>query len=164
MVSYICVSQNAENNLEPVHSPRKATIYSAVLPGLGQAYNQKYWKIPIAYAGIGTFSYLAYKNQVEFNRYKNAYIIRQDNQIDEFYGVYNNQALINKMDALRKQRDLCIIGTVLFYAIQIVDANVDANLFNFDISDDLSFRITPSSFNQVYTRTPVFGLNCTLKF
>lgn len=164
LVSLFCVSQNAENTVEPLHSPRKATIYSAVLPGLGQAYNKKYWKIPIAYVGIGSFSYLAYANQVEFMRYKNAYLLRQDKQIDEFYGIKNDQALINNMDLHRKQRDLCIIGAAVFYAIQIVDANVDANLFDFDIDDDLSIRITPTSFNQVYARTPVLGINCTLKF
>jgi len=163
-MSFAGFSQSAENDNTAIHSPRKATIFSAVLPGLGQAYNKKYWKIPIVYVGIGAFTYLAYDNQVEFNRYKNAYLIRQDGGTDEFYGTYNNQALINSMDLYRKQRDLCIIGAALFYAIQIVDANVDANLFDFDISDDLSMRLTPATFNQVYMRTPAMGISCTIQF
>ncbi|MDD3859568.1 MAG: DUF5683 domain-containing protein, partial [Bacteroidales bacterium] len=67
-------------------------------------------------------------------------------------------------DKYRKQRDLCLIGVIVFYTLQIVDANVDAHLFNFDISDDLSINISPSSFNQIYMRTPVVGINCKIKF
>jgi len=168
---YISVfSQQPETDeITQNHSPRKATILSAVLPGLGQAYNKKYWKIPVIYVGIGTFSYLVYENQSEFVRYKNAYIIRQSGERDEFTNsdgtqIHNDQALINSMDKYRKQRDLCLIGAVVFYALQIVDANVDAHLFNFDISDDLSVKISPSSFNQFYTRTPLIGINCEIKF
>lgn len=154
---------------DKLHSPRKATILSAVIPGMGQAYNKKYWKIPIVYIGIGAFSYMAYDNQDEFTRYKNAYIIRKGGGVDEFTlgdgtQVYNNQSLINSMDKYRKQRDLCLIGVIVFYTLQIVDANVDAHLFNFDISDDLSINISPSSFNQIYMRTPVVGINCKIKF
>jgi len=164
----ICMSgfsqQIEKQEKEKVHSPRKATILSAVLPGLGQVYNKKYWKIPVIYVGIGAFSYLAYTNQAEFVRYKNAYIIRKAGGTDEFFGLHNEQALINSMDLYRKQRDLCLIGTILFYALQIVDANVDAHLFNFDISDDLSINISSLSFDRVYTRTPVIGINCEIKF
>lgn len=161
--------QNNEQENSKIHSPRKATILSAVLPGLGQAYNKKYWKIPVIYAGIGVSSYLAYDNHTEFVRYKNAYIIRHNDGVDEFSQpdgtqIYNDQALINSMDKFRKQRDLCLIGTLLFYTLQIVDANVDANLFDFDISDDLSMKISPYAFNQVYMRTPAFGINCVIKF
>lgn len=164
-ISLVCFSQKADDAGIAEHSPRRATIYSAVLPGLGQGYNHKYWKIPIVYAGIGSFSYLAYANQVEFNRYRNAYIIRKDGGTDEFYDyITSEQGLINNMDRYRKQRDLCLIGSIVFYAIQIVDANVDANLFDFDISDDLSFKLSPGSINQAYNGTPVLGVGCVIKF
>jgi hypothetical protein len=164
-ISLACFSQETDKVEATVHSSLKATIYSAVLPGLGQGYNRKYWKIPVVYVGIGSFSYLAYSNQTEFNRYKNAYIIRKDNGVDEFYSsIPSEQGLINNMDRYRKQRDLCLIGAIVFYAIQIVDANVDANLFDFDISDDLSLKFTPGSFNQAYNGTPVLGVGCTIKF
>lgn len=159
-----CSAQNVANKPGQLHSPRKATIYSAVLPGLGQFYNKKYWKIPIVYVGMGSFTYLAMQNQQEFNRYRTAMLLREDEQEDEFADIYNDQALLNFMDNYRKNRDLCIIGTVVFYAIQIVDANVDANLFDFDISDDLSLRIIPQPVNNQFTRTPIPGIACTIKF
>jgi hypothetical protein len=164
-ISFAGFTQNPTETNSTTHSPKKATIYSAVLPGLGQAYNKKYWKIPVAYVGIGAFSYMAYNNQVEFNRYRNAYLIREAGGEDEFYNyITSSQGLINSMDKYRKQRDLCFIGAVVIYAIQIVDANVDANLFDFDISDDLSMRLYPVSFNQAYSKTPVFGVSCAVKF
>ena len=167
--SQICFAQKNTSDQSEIHSPRKATIYSAVLPGAGQFYNKKYWKIPIAYVGIGAFTYLAIKNQNEFNRYKNALIQREAGEFDEFIDangneIYNETALINYMDKFRKNRDLNIIGVAAVYAIQIVDANVDANLFDFDISDDLSIRIIPQTINNYYTRTPVTGIGCTIKF
>jgi hypothetical protein len=113
---------------------------------------------------MGSFTYLAMQNQQEFNRYRTAMLLRQDEQVDEFADIYNDQALLNFMDNYRKNRDLCIIGTVVFYAIQIVDANVDANLFDFDISDDLSLRILPQPINNHLTRTPTPGIACTIKF
>ncbi len=151
------------------HSPRKATIYSAAVPGLGQFYNKKYWKIPIVYVGIGAFTYLAIDNQQEFSRFKTARLLRVDSLPDEFTtaeGVqtYNNTALENNMDKYRRQRDLNIIGAFVIYAIQIVDANVDANLFDFDIGDDLSLKILPQTNYNQFTRTYVPGIGCTLKF
>lgn len=151
------------------HSPRKATIYSAVLPGLGQIYNKKYWKIPIVYGGMGAFTYLAIQNQNEFNRYKTAILQREAGEVDEFTDVngneiYNETALLNYMDKYRKNRDLNIIGVAVVYAIQIVDANVDANLFDFDISDELSIRVFPQTLNNYYTRTPITGIGCTINF
>lgn len=158
-----------DNSKKEEHSPKKASIYSAVVPGLGQFYNKKYWKIPIAYAGIGSFTYLAIKNQKEFNRFKTALLLRNDGEIDEFIDangneIYNETALINNMDKFRKNRDLCIIGVAVFYAIQIVDANVDANLFDFDIGDDLSLKILPQTNYNSFSRKPVTGIYCTLNF
>jgi hypothetical protein len=159
----LSIAQKAEKQDPSYHSPRKASIYSAVLPGLGQAYNKKYWKIPIVYAGVGSFGYLAWQNQSAFSEYKNAYILLDNNQPNN-YPNFNKQALINLMDEYRKQRDLCILGVVAFYAIQIVDANVDANLFDFDISDDLTLRLVPTVKPGMQSPAPVTGITCTLKF
>jgi hypothetical protein len=159
----LSIAQRVEKQDPSYHSPRKATIYSAVIPGLGQAYNKKYWKIPVVYAGIGTFGYLTLQNQAAFIEYKNAYILLDNNQPNNYPNL-NEQALINSMDAFRKQRDLCILGVVAFYAIQIVDANVDANLFDFDISDDLTLRLAPTVKPGMQNPAPVTGIICTIKF
>lgn len=159
----LLVGQKSENREVSPHSPRKATIFSAVLPGLGQAYNKKYWKIPIVYAGMGAFGYLTWSNQNQFNNYRNAYMKLANNEPND-YPDFNKEALINKMDGYRKQRDLCILGMAAFYAIQIVDANVDANLFDFDISDDLTLRIVPQLQSGILNPAPVAGISCTIKF
>ncbi len=146
------------------HSPRKASIYSAIVPGWGQAYNKKYWKIPVIYAGIGSFTYIALDNHKEFNRFKNAYLLRADGGQDEFFGILNEQALINEMDRWRKFRDYCIIGAVVVYVLQIVDANVDANLYNFDVSDDLSLRFAPEINNNLIVNKPNLSLKFVMTF
>ena len=164
VITNLVWSQSANNVAEDYHSPRKATIYSTALPGLGQAYNKKYWKIPVIYVGIGSLSYLSIQNQAEFSRYKSAYILRADGGTDEFFGIYNETALLDFMDDYRKNRDLCFIGITVLYIIQIVDANVDANLYNFDISDDLSMRLFPYSSTNIFTRTPEYGFGCKITF
>jgi hypothetical protein len=121
---------------------KRATIFSVVIPGSGQIYNKKYWKAPIVWAGMGAFSYFAYDNNHEFLRYKNAFLLRQDGGVDEFSDILNDDGLINEMDRWRRYRDLNLIGALLFYVVQIVDANVDASLADFDVSNDLSLRIS----------------------
>jgi hypothetical protein len=168
--SALSFAQTSENQSVVVHSPKKASIYSAVLPGLGQAYNRKYWKIPIIYVGLGAFTYFAIDNQKEFNRYKNAYMIREAGGIDEFsssvnlLNSYSDVGLIEQMDKWRKFRDLNFVGIAIFYTLQIVDANVDANLFDFDVSDELSMKLFPKTINTNYSRTPVLGIGCLINF
>ncbi len=157
-------SQSIENKGKKTHSPRKATIFSTIVPGLGQAYNKKYWKIPVIYAGIGAFAYLSIDNNNEFNRFKTAYKQRIDGETDEFYGILNDQALLNEMDRWRKFRDYCIVGGLVFYILQIVDANVDANLYDFDVSDDLSLRILPDFRSNYGYNTPTLELKIVKKF
>ncbi|MEA1874371.1 MAG: DUF5683 domain-containing protein [Bacteroidota bacterium] len=146
-----------------VKSPRKASLYSAVLPGAGQIYNGKYWKAPIVWVGMGTFAYMAIGNQSKFIRFKDAYLLRQDGGIDEFYDFLTPEALINEMDRYRRFRDLNIIGATLFYVIQIVDANVDAALSDFDVSDDISLRISQPE-SQFAVAQQSVGFTLTLKF
>lgn len=155
------IAQESDTIIKPKPSPKKAMIMSACLPGLGQAYNKKYWKIPIVYAGLGTLSYLAYNNQQQFNKYHDAYILREQGGIDEFYNILNSQALINEMEKYRRQRDISLIGLFAFYMIQIVDASVDAHLADFDVSDNLTINIQPGTSLNFAS---MVGLSVKLKF
>lgn len=129
---------------ESTHSVKKAVRYSMVLPGLGQAYNRKYWKIPIIY-GLGGFTaFTAVRNGREYIRYRDAYRIRVDGDpatIDEFQGQINNAVLRQNRDAFRQRRDLYWILTAGVYALNLVDAAVDAHLFDFNVSDNLSMHL-----------------------
>lgn len=148
---------------EVVHSPRKATIYSAVLPGLGQAYNKKYWKIPLIYAGFGAIGYFINWNNENYQLFKIGYshltdtipetqdylkieAVRRNNYDLDNPNHYNNlkTALQRQQDYYRRNRDLLIISMVAFYGLNIIDASVDAHLFDFDISDDLTMKWQPS--------------------
>lgn len=148
--------------VEKKHSPKTATLL-ALVPGAGQAYNRKYWKMPIVYAGMGACIYVVISQQTQFNRYKQAYINRDNGVADEFPAL-SQQALLNNMDNKRTFRDYALIGTVLIYALQIVDANVDAHLFYFDVGDDLSAQIMPKTLDNHFSRTPVLGISCKISF
>ena len=157
------VSTEKVKEKEKFHSPKTATLL-AIVPGAGQAYNRKYWKMPIVYATMGTCMYFAISNHKEFSRFKNAYMQRDNGEHDEFYGILSSEAIMNNMDRNRTIRDYLIAGTVLLYALQIIDANVDAHLFYFDVGDNLSAVFYPQTFNHTYTRTPILGVGCTLNF
>ncbi len=148
------------------HSPRKATIMSAVLPGLGQAYNEKYWKIPVVYATLGGSAYLLVRNQINHKNFKEAYIARVDgnpNTVDNQYkGQYSDEQLRTIQDTYRRWRDLSGIALAAFYVLNILDASVDAYLYEFDVSDDLSLRLGPSAIPHRGTASA--GLNLTLRF
>jgi len=124
--------------------PKKAGLYSAILPGGGQFYTRKYWKIPIIYAGLITSAYYIRENNNSYQLYKNTYVNRlQNNNSDEFYGTYSNTDLKTLSDYYRRNREisiLCFFGT---YLLNIIDASVSAHLFDYDVSDDLSLHIQP---------------------
>lgn len=146
------------------HSPKKAALFSAVLPGLGQAYNKKYWKIPIIYAGVATTLYFANKNHQEFKTFKSAYLSRVDDDpstIDDL-PLYSDANLLTLTEYYRRNRDLFVIGTVVVYALNVIDAAVDAHLFYFDVSDDLSLNVLPN-FN-VNATGAYTGFYLTLNF
>ncbi len=166
-------------NAEEIHSPKKATIYSALLPGLGQAYNKKYWKIPIIYAGFGTIGYFVGWNNNYYNIYKQAYSDLTDGDDNtnsyldldaaKYYNLddptdYNNfrTGLSKQQDYYRRNRDLLIICMFGFYGLNIIDASVDAHLFNFDITDDLTFNWQPAM--NSLDKQWVYGFNCTFNF
>lgn len=124
------------------HSPRKAA-YLAIVPGLGQIYNKKYWKVPIVYAGFGTLAYFIHFNQKGYLKWKQAYIDFPDYDLEYDFPLTLEQIDRTK-NSYKRYRDLSIIGTAGFYILQIIDATVDAYLFDWDISEDLSMKLEPA--------------------
>lgn len=119
---------------------------SAILPGLGQAYNKKYWKLPIIYAGLGGFTYMFVANNEQYNDYRQAlkYSANHSNSSVAVYGrVYSQSQLQTQKLYYRKYRDFAAIGVAIIYVLNIIDANVDAHLKTFDVSDDLSINVRP---------------------
>jgi len=136
--------ENPEPLKSSVHSPKKASLLSAALPGAGQFYNKKYWKIPIVYIGFGALAYSAGFNSRFYRSYKNELINRQQNtgNLNLELERYSDANLDELQSFYRRNRDLSYIGMALLYMINIVDATVDAHLFDFDMSDNLSLRIS----------------------
>ncbi len=128
--------------------PSRAAFYAAILPGLGQAYNGDYWKIPLVYGAIGTGVGIAIYNHDLFQTYRTAYKDRIAGRIDEFTEVgedgslnqvFTEDQLIRAQDFYRRNKELSILITAGIYVLQIVEANVDAHLSQYDIQDRLSF-------------------------
>ncbi len=154
-------------------SPAKAAFYSAVLPGLGQAYNKRYWKIPLVYIGLGTGVYFYINNNKEYNRYRDAYKSRLAGlENDEFY--FDSEG--NKLDTprvtteglergqkfYRKNKEISLLVTLGIYALNIIDANVDAHLMQYNIDENLS--LAPHyRFNEI-DATSNLGLTFNFKF
>lgn len=130
-------------------APARAAFLSAIVPGLGQAYNKKYWKIPIVYGAIGTSVYFYVDNNKKYHRYRDAYKMRLAGKDDEFKGQYSDQTLINAQRTFQRNRDLSLLISFGLYALNIIDANVDAHLMQFNVNDNLSFRpeIYPNEIN-----------------
>ena len=154
------------------HDPKKATIYSMILPGLGQAYNKKYWKIPIVYTGFGVCYYFISFNNKEYKEWQEAYnhsLSDPDNteppvnEYEEMYGS-NPQILKDQKDYYRRNRDLSYIFTGIWYLLNVVDAAVDAHLYSWEIDDDLSLRFEPTLTEPLYGYKPGGGLRLTLNF
>ncbi|MCX7697479.1 MAG: DUF5683 domain-containing protein [Bacteroidales bacterium] len=121
-----------------MHSPQKALILSAFLPGSGQVYNRQYWKAPLYIGGLVATGYLAYTNYQYYKDYKKAYLARTDNDsltMDPF-PYYSEQNLLDIMSFYRRNTELSIIGFSLFYALNILDAYVYAHFFDFSIQID----------------------------
>lgn len=150
-------------------NPKAALGLSLVLPGAGQAYNKKYWKIPIIY---GVFGYLAYKiddNKKNYEDYKKAYELRVDGDedtVDKYAGVYNDATLKRLRNLRKKGLESNWIFVVVTYLLNGVDAYVDAHLLEFDISEDLSINLNPSvqPNDQFSNPTPGMGLRIALSF
>lgn len=121
-------------------APAKAAFYSAVLPGLGQAYNKKYWKIPLVYGAMGTSLYYYSWNNRKYNQYRNAYKNRLAGYTDDKFEYLDDARLIQAQRFHQRNRDISLLLTVGFYILNIVDANVDAHLLQFNVNDNLSLN------------------------
>lgn len=148
-------------------SPAKAAFYSAVLPGLGQAYNKKYWKIPIVYGAMGSGVYFYKTNNSNFNRARTAYKLRINEKPDEFDGLNGNiylskDALISAQKSYKKDRDLSLLVTVGFYILQIVEASVNAHLLQHNVDSNLS--VSPQIIRNETNNKSIVGASVNFNF
>jgi len=158
------ISDEEEKDYKPYNAlaPAKAAFYSAVLPGLGQAYNGRYWKIPIAYAGLGIGVYFYISNDNQWNRYRDAYKNRLAGRKDEFEGRITNDGLIRAQQFYRRNKEISILVTAGIYVLNIIDANVDAHLQQFNVSEDLSVK--PNMDFDNFTGKSRYGLSLNYRF
>jgi hypothetical protein len=139
--------------------PRKAALYAAILPGLGQVYNKKYWKLPLVYGGFIGFGYGLNFYQTGYKKYKGELfdILESDEPFSP--SGYSEDQLRTIVDRYRRERDFFIILMAGMYLLQIVDAHVDAHLKEFDLNPNLHVRIQPTMETDVFTgRTAGFSL------
>ncbi len=162
------------------HSPRKATMFSAVLPGLGQIYNGSWWKVPIVYGGLAGCGIAVNWNNNKLLEARTAYFDVVDSNpntksyekifANSGYDFSNPSTLLNiekslesAISSYRRQRDLMIIVSVGVYILNILDANVEAHFMDFDISEDLSLNIKPYTIDPLRNR-PILGAEFAFKF
>ena len=136
-------------------SPKKAAIYSAVIPGAGQIYTKKYWKVPIIYGGLVASAYFINDNNNQYKEYRDAALLSYETGEDQLEYTYSE--LIILKDHYKRNREISYFSFVGVYILNIVDASVNSHLFNFDVSDDISLNIRPYS---TFSNTGVsFSLN-----
>jgi Family of unknown function (DUF5683) len=174
------------NNLKFKPEPKKAVLYSLIFPGLGQIYNRKYWKLPLVYGGFIGLTYAVSWNSQYYSDYSRAFkdIMSSDPYTNTswFSFVKTKYSSVtdvtsseitslktsfrNRKNYYRRYRDLSIIGMVGLYAICAIDAYIDAQLFDFDISDNLSMRVEPAVISSQPARVAetALGVNCSIKF
>ncbi|WP_371743237.1 DUF5683 domain-containing protein [Pseudozobellia sp. WGM2] len=154
-------------------APSKAAFYSAVFPGLGQIYNKRYWKVPIVYGAIGAAIYGYTFNDKQYTRVRTAFKRRQAGFTDdEFYDLNGDGSgpdlgvddLQNEQERYQRDRDLLLLVSVALYALNIVDANVDAHLKQFNVDDDLSFDMQPYMDLDPVANSPHYGMSMIIKF
>lgn len=161
-----------------VPDPKRATWYSIVCPGLGQIYNRSYWKLPIVYGGMIACTYLISWNGRMYNDYRNAYhdIIDDDPRTNSYLSLYPSYdgsqswlsgTLKSKTNNYRRTRDMSVFAIVMLYMVTAVDAFVDAHLYDFTVSDDLSLKIEPVingyGGGEVF-KSRSFGMQCSITF
>lgn len=171
--------------------PVKTIWMGAIIPGYGQILNRKYWKLPIVYGGFMGFAYAITWNNSRYNSYRNAYRDITDNdpttnsfidilpkgyeyvpnggtlqdptKIARYQGEYTN-VLNSAQSAFRGYRDLSIILSVGYYGLVLLEAYVDAHLYDFDISPNLVLNVLPTRIAQERGAKPAYGLQCSLRF
>ena len=162
---------------------KRALWLSLVLPGAGQIYNRKYWKLPIVYGGFVGCVYALRWNNMMYKDYSQAYMDLMDNDpntqsynqflhlgntIDDSNKSRYQEIFKKRKDRYRRWRDLSLFAMIGVYALSVIDAYVDASLSEFDISRDLSLRVKPTVINRGESRNPMqssaLGLQCSLNF
>lgn len=161
-----------------VPNPTKATWYAIVFPGGGQIYNRKYWKLPIIYGGFAGCAYALSWNGKMYKDYAQAYMDIMDNNPNtnsyqdllplnhNYTDTQLKDILRKRKDTYRRYRDLSIFAVIGVYLISVIDAYVDAELSNFDISPDLSMRVEPTIINNnpLQPGSKSVGVQCSLRF
>lgn len=143
--------------------PRKALLYSAVLPGMGQVYNKKYWKVPIVYGGFAGGVYLITFYQDTYDKYKSELFGILSDGVSTSPSGFTETQLRNIIRKARRERDFFTIMTGFWYILQLVDAHVDAHLKEFDLNPQLQISLEPTLQNSQMTGRTT-GLSLTLKF
>lgn len=145
---------STDSKIDTTHSPRRAALLSALLPGAGQVYNHiakpkgkknAFWKVPIIYAGLGATAYFAIGNHQLQNQLKEEYTYRIENgntNLEE-YEQFDNQGILTLYEGARRSRDLMIFAFIAVYGLNVLDAHVEAHFINFDVSKDLSLQFRP---------------------
>ena len=142
--------------------PSKAAFYSAIVPGLGQAYNKKYWKIPIVYGAIATSLYFYITNNKKYHNYRDAYKRRLEGYSDDEFQYLDNSRLVAAQRFYQRNRDLSLLVCVGFYVLNIVEANIDAHFTQFNVNDKLSLK--PDLYLNQMDYKPNLGLTFNYKF
>ena len=151
--STIVIEKRKDTTIKRIYSPRSAAIRSAVLPGLGQIYNRKYWKLPIVYAALGITGYVFFDNLKTYKEYRFAYkarVLAADgdsslyNQLQNNYKLYDPESIKTARNEFRQYIDYAALVFILFWGLNVVDATVDAHLKAFDVSPDLTLKIKPT--------------------
>ena len=169
-VEHVSMTDSA---LRKKHSPTIAGCLS-IIPGGGQIYNKKYWKLPIVYGALGISGYFVYYFAHQMVSYKKEFINRRDGNtalLNPKYSIETDANILALKNTYRRRMEIAIGITAVLYVLNIVDAIVDAHLYYFDISDDLSLHVTPQ-INQNYNNLLVhqhnttfnYGVNLTLNF
>ena len=133
----------SSQKIQKEKSPKRAAIYSAVIPGSGQIYTKKYWKVPVIYGGLVTSAYFINDNNIQYKEYKEAALLSLETGENQL--GYEYEVLIELKDHYRRNREISYFSFIGIYILNIVDASVNAHLLNFDVSDDISLNIRPYS-------------------
>ena len=160
--SLLDMTANFQTDRRP--DPGKSTVYSILLPGLGQVYNGEYWKIPIYWGAMAGGIYYYTTNRRNYQRYKWIYDQATSTEPDVEKPPITAENALYYRDVFRRYRDYSILATALFYVVQIVDANVFAYMQDFEMDDDISLRIEPTVITPEFASAPAMGVGLTLRF
>ncbi|MGB4079683.1 MAG: DUF5683 domain-containing protein [Bacteroidia bacterium] len=144
--------------------PKKATVLALSIPGAGQIYNKKYWKAGVVYAGFGGLIYMFKYNTDSLNKYQNIYISKLDTSILDLAPNRSEASIKSDRDFHRRYRDISLLGFVGLYALQAIDANVDAHLKEFKVNKELSLKLTPEIYSTKHNMGYYNGFTLTMKF